>query len=268
MVFTLTQQQVDFYNDQGFLLVRAAEHGLVNGKDLQLWASQVHDWPKERGKWMPYDEINVNGERQLMRTEKFVDYHPAFDGFLRGDGLTGVLERLSVAPMLLFKDKINYKSAWGNGFAAHLDAPAYDHIGEIEHITANLAVDSATTENGCLEVVPGSHKMDVHFLNGGQIHPDWEAAHEWLSVPLEPADILFFGSHLAHRSGPNRTAKPRAMVYATYAAAVEGNLRDKYYEHRRATFPPDHEREPGMAMDWERYGFAAPFAGSRPDVSV
>ena len=54
------------------------------------------------------------------------------------------------------------------------------------------------------------------------------------------ADILFFGSHLAHRSGLNRTPKPRAMVYATYAAAEEGNLRDKYYEHRRATFPPDH----------------------------
>ncbi len=54
------------------------------------------------------------------------------------------------------------------------------------------------------------------------------------------ADILFFGSHLAHRSGPNKTPKPRAMVYATYAATAEGNLRDKYYEHRRATFPPDH----------------------------
>ncbi|MAD81836.1 MAG: hypothetical protein CL912_02635 [Deltaproteobacteria bacterium] len=74
----------------------------------------------------------------------------------------------------------------GNGFAAHLDAPAYDHIGEIEHLTANLAVDPATAENGCLQVVPGSHKMYVHFLTGGQIHPDWEHAHEWISVPLEP----------------------------------------------------------------------------------
>jgi ectoine hydroxylase-related dioxygenase (phytanoyl-CoA dioxygenase family) len=34
----------------------------------------------------------------------------------------------------------------------------------------NLAVDTATSENGCLEVVPGSHKMDVPFLNRGQIH--------------------------------------------------------------------------------------------------
>jgi hypothetical protein len=60
----------------------------VNAKDLQLWAGQVQSWPKEKDKWMPYDEININGERQLMRTEKFVDYHPEFDAFLRGEGLT------------------------------------------------------------------------------------------------------------------------------------------------------------------------------------
>jgi 2-aminoethylphosphonate dioxygenase len=74
----------------------------------------------------------------------------------------------------------------GNEFAAHLDAPAYNHIGEIEHVTANFAVDSATVENGCLEVVPGSHRMNASFLKGGQIHPDWEATHDWVSVPLEP----------------------------------------------------------------------------------
>lgn len=32
--------------------------------------------------------------------------------------------------------------------------------------------------------------MDVHFLTGGQIHPDWENTHEWISVPLEPGKDL------------------------------------------------------------------------------
>jgi ectoine hydroxylase-related dioxygenase (phytanoyl-CoA dioxygenase family) len=88
--------------------------------------------------------------------------------------------------MLLFKDKINYKGPNGNGFSAHLDAPAYDHIGKIEHITANICVDAATPENGCLEVVPGSHKMEPKFIQGGRIHPDWEMSQEWLSIPLQP----------------------------------------------------------------------------------
>jgi ectoine hydroxylase-related dioxygenase (phytanoyl-CoA dioxygenase family) len=143
--------------------------------------------------------------------------------------------------MLLFKDKINYKLAAGNGFAAHLDAPAYDHISKIEHLTANFAVDEATLENGCIEVVPGSHKMDVELAHGGAISKAWEDDHEWTAVPLRPGDVLLFGSHLAHRSGPNRSSTRRSMIYATYHGKSDGeDLRQRYYKHRRENFPPDN----------------------------
>lgn len=143
--------------------------------------------------------------------------------------------------MLLFKDKINYKSPRGNGFQAHLDAPAYDHIGRIEHITANIAIDAATAANGCLQVVPKSHRMDVELAHGGRITDSWDAAHEWVSVPLEPGDILIFGSHLAHKSEANATEFRRASLYATFHSRSDGvDLREKYYAHRRVAFPPDH----------------------------
>jgi ectoine hydroxylase-related dioxygenase (phytanoyl-CoA dioxygenase family) len=164
--------------------------------------------------------------------------------------------------MLLFKDKINYKGPGGNGFLAHTDAPAYDHVGKIGHVTANICVDEATKANGYLEVVPGSHNIDIPFINGGRIDPAWEASHEWVPVPLQPGmsfvsvqwqistwpdswcvagDILFFGSYLAHRSGPNRSNTFRSMVYATYYSTAHGlDLREKYYAHRRIEFPPDH----------------------------
>ena len=169
--------------------------------------------------------------------------------------------------MLLFKDKINYKLAGGNGFAAHIDAPAYSHIGAptIEHLTANLAIDTATAANGCLEVVPRSHTAAIPCSHGGHITAEWEAAHEWLSVPLEPGDMLLFGSHLAHRSGANKTGGARSMVYATYAGRSEGEkLREQYYADRRAMFPPEHERDVGVeySAGWERYAFAAPFSRS------
>lgn len=144
--------------------------------------------------------------------------------------------------MLLFKDKINYKAAKGNGFQAHLDAPAYDHIGKIEHVTANFAIDAATRENGCLEVVPGSHRMEnVELVEGGRISDAWCDAHDWVEVPLERGDVLIFGSHLAHRSAANNTSSPRASLYATFHARSDGEgLRQKYYAHRRVAFPPDH----------------------------
>lgn len=191
--------------------------------------------------------------------------------------------------MLLFKDKINYKLARGNGFPAHLDAPAYDHIGRIDHITANFAIDPATLENGCLDVVPGSHKMEVPCIDGGgRIDPNWEAKQNWVSVPLEAGDVLIFGSRFAHRSAENKTDKARASLYATFHMKKDGlDLRQRYYKHRRANFPPDHgkyipiccsgiilmyylEREEGndYAEGFKTYGFAAPFISKSADKAV
>jgi 2-aminoethylphosphonate dioxygenase len=155
--------------------------------------------------------------------------------------------------MLLFKDKINYKLPKGNGFQAHLDAPAYDHIGRIEHVTANVAIDAATLANGCLEVVPGSHRMEIDFAHGGRITDEWEASHEWTTVPLDVGDILIFGSHLAHRSGPNNTNDRRASLYATFYGRSEGDdLREKYYAHRRVAFPPDHGEYLSLCFAFEK----------------
>jgi len=85
--------------------------------------------------------------------------------------------------MVLFKHKISYKLPNGNGVQAHLDAPAYDHIGRVEHLTANIAADAATMERRCLEVVPGSHRMDVRLAEGGRISEAWERGFQWGTCP-------------------------------------------------------------------------------------
>ena len=258
----LSQEQLEHFKTQGFLVLRASEHGLIDPAILQDWTQQVRHLPREKGKWMPYDEITPGGERQLMRTENFADYHDGFNGLLNGIELRGLLGQVAGDEMLLFKDKINYKLPGGNGFGAHLDAPAYDHIGEIEHTTANLAVDPATIANGCVEVVPGSHRMNVELAEGGRIAPAWEESHEWMPVELDAGDLLMFGSHLAHRSAPNKTAKARSSVYATYHCVSDGpDLKERYYIDRRENFPPDHERVPGKdyGAGVKRYAFAAPF---------
>jgi len=258
----LSQQQLDHFKTQGYLILRVREHGLIDPTTLQEWTQEIRTLPRENGKWMPYDEITSSGERQLMRTENFADYHAGFSSLLNGVDLRGILGQVAGDEMLLFKDKINYKLPGGNGFGAHLDAPAYDHIGEIEHTTANLAVDPATIANGCVEVVPGSHLMKVDLAEGGRIDPAWEANHNWVPVELDSGDLLIFGSHLAHRSASNKTGKPRSSVYATYHCVSDGrDLKERYYIDRRENFPPDHERVPGKdyGAGVKRYAFAAPF---------
>ncbi|KAK5167162.1 uncharacterized protein LTR77_007892 [Saxophila tyrrhenica] len=258
----LNPSQLDHFNTQGYLILRQSEHDLIDPGTLQQWTSEIRSLPREHGKWMPYDEVTATGERQLMRTENFADYHTGYSSLLHGAALRGILGQLTRDEMLLFKDKINYKLAGGNGFNAHLDAPAYDHIGFIEHTTANLAVDAATIANGCVEVVPGSHRLDVELAEGGRISEAWEDSQTWKPVELGEGDLLIFGSHLAHRSKRNGTSKARSSVYATYHMRKDGeDLRARYYADRRENFPPDHERVPGKdyGAGVKRYAFAAPF---------
>jgi hypothetical protein len=253
-ILRLTPSQIEHFDDEGYLVLRRGEHNLISPSTLHQWTNEVRDLPRENEKWMPYDEVTATGERQIMRTENFVDFHEGFSSLLHGEALTGILAQLTRDNMRLFKDKINYKLAGGNGFAAHLDAPAYDHISEIEHTTANFAVDAADIANGCVEVVAGSHKTDVELVDGtGEISASWEAQATWIPVELEEGDLLIFGSHLAHRSKANTTSKPRASIYATYYNTSDGqDLRNKYYEDRRLNFPPDHGMLPLECMTWHR----------------
>lgn len=93
--------------------------------------------------------------------------------------------------------------------------------------------------NGCLEVVPGSQVAKIPLGDDRCITPKWVAAHEWIPVELKTGtslleflifkswrkslircvtvgEFLVFGSHLAHRSGPNNSEFGRAAIYATY----------------------------------------------------
>lgn len=46
-------------------------------------------------------------------------------------------------------------SGWLNSYRA------YTHAGAINHLTFLLAVDDMNLQNGCLEVVPGSHRETI-----------------------------------------------------------------------------------------------------------
>jgi 2-aminoethylphosphonate dioxygenase len=91
----LTSAQIESYRENGFLLLRAGEHNLVKPEQLKKWTDEVANWPRVKGKWMPYDEININGQKQLMRTEKFADYHENFRELLFGEEIADLLKQLS-----------------------------------------------------------------------------------------------------------------------------------------------------------------------------
>jgi ectoine hydroxylase-related dioxygenase (phytanoyl-CoA dioxygenase family) len=55
---------------------------------------------------------------------------------------------------------------------------------------------------------------------------------DWRPVEVSAGDVVFFDSHVPHRSGPNRSTPPRRALYLTYNATSEGALRSEYYDQR------------------------------------
>lgn len=92
----LTADHLAIFERDGFLHLPAQEHGLVpDTAALRQWADEIYQWPLERGKWMPYDEVNQEGKRLVMRTEKIVDYHSGAQSLLCGDGVRSMLQQLT-----------------------------------------------------------------------------------------------------------------------------------------------------------------------------
>jgi ectoine hydroxylase-related dioxygenase (phytanoyl-CoA dioxygenase family) len=188
----------------------------------------------------------VDGERQLCRVEDFLPYHPALSVFLQEGALSVVLEELLGEQAVLYKEKINFKLPGGAGFTPHQDAPAFTTFGQSYHVTLMLSVDPATVQNGCLEVVDGYHGQGLlPQASDGTLDAAWSEAQVWKPIETEPGDILLFDSFVPHRSGPNRSEKPRRAMYITYNKQSEGQYRAQYFVRKREAFPPECERVPG-----------------------
>ena len=86
---------------------------------------------------------------------------------------------------------VNYKLAGSGGFSPHIDSTAYTHVKNIKHLTILMAVDASNTSNGGLEVVEGSHLMDVPIDKDNCIQKSWVEKQIWAPVELEPGETFF-----------------------------------------------------------------------------
>lgn len=91
-----------------------------------------------------------------------------------------------------------------------------------------LALSEATLENGCLWVVPGSHKAGVIFehvpdqrpaANRGYLEIVGQDVSTQAPALMQPGDVLFFHSYLMHRSTDNVANVRRAAMVYHYALA-------------------------------------------------
>ena len=109
----------------------------------------------------------------------------------------------------------------------------------------SIAVDPATRENGCMQVLKGSHHMGriTHALTGEQAGADLERVEEakkrleLVYCEMAPGDALFFHCNLLHRSDQNRSDNARWSLICCYNAARN----DPYREAHHPSYTPLHK---------------------------
>ena len=108
-------------------------------------------------------------------------------------------------------------AAWGQPW--HQDS-FYFPFDRAPQVGFWLAVTEATLENGCLWVLPGSHREPVHEhvpdrragANVGYMEIVDHDFSDELPVTMAPGDLLIFHSHLMHRSKENESNGLRAAI--------------------------------------------------------
>lgn len=93
-------------------------------------------------------------------------------------------------------------------------------------ISVMVALTEASKENGCLQVIKGSHKLGRvnHGFAGEQVGADMVMVNNALQTmalvycELEPGDALLFHSNLLHRSEANLSERPRWSIISCYSS--------------------------------------------------
>jgi hypothetical protein len=122
-------------------------------------------------------------------------------------------------------------------------------------ISVMVALTKANKENGCLQVIKGSHKLGRvnHGFAGEQVGADMVMVDnalktmELVYVELEPGDTLLFHSNLLHRSEANLADYPRWSIISAYSA--QSNL--AYNETSKSWNTPVETVPDEAILEWE-----------------
>ncbi len=124
-----------------------------------------------------------------------------------------------------------------------------------------VAITDANKENGCLQVIKGSHKMGriEHGFAGEQVGASQHYVDlalktmELVYVEIKAGDALFFHSNLLHRSEANLSDKPRWSLISVYNRSE--NI--PYNEPSQSSTVPLQAVPDEALMTWETEGIGA-----------
>jgi len=237
----LTAAQIQQYNDDGYIVLK----GMLNPEQIALLGRTA----REDRVLDQHSFGKADGEGGTVRLSLW--NHPTdtvYGAIARSESIVGVAEQLLEGEVYHYHSKMIMKDAKvGGAWAWHQDYGYWYQNGVLYPLltSAFIAVDRANRENGCMQVIKGSHLIGriEHTLTGEQAGANLERVEEILKVlplvyvEMEPGDVLYFHSNTLHRSDQNKSDNPRWSIICCYNAARN----NPYKEAHHPRYTPLHK---------------------------
>jgi len=254
LMHKFTPAQVELYNRQGYIILKGfckpdeinkLYQTALDDNAMRVNALDVNDKSGKKSKLSLWFTPGNDVFGYLTRSEKMVS---AVKQLLGGD-----------TPVCHFHSKLMQKEPKvGGAWEWHQDY-GYWYKNQFmfpdELISIMVALTAANKENGCLQVIKGSHKLGRvnHGFAGEQTGADMVMVNNALKtmeivyVELEPGDALIFHSNLLHRSEANLSDYPRWSLISCYN--LQSNLA---YNETSTSYKVPVDIVPDNAiLDWE-----------------
>jgi ectoine hydroxylase-related dioxygenase (phytanoyl-CoA dioxygenase family) len=218
--FELTPALLQEFDEQGYIIVP----GLFDAEEVDL-LGKIARADKQLAD-NATDRTDREGAitRLSLRNELGNDIYSAI---VRSPRVAGTMEGLLRDEVYHYHHKVMLKEPRvGGAWEWHQDYGYWYNFGCLFPTMAScyVAIDRATRENGCLQVIAGSQRMGRvdHGKSGGQTGADMERVEAALQrmplvyVEMEPGSALFFHGNLLHRSDKNTSENPRWSLICCY----------------------------------------------------
>ena len=222
----LTQEQIVDYHEKGYL-------GIENVFSATEVASlqKVTDKFVERSRTIEEDdtifELESGHTPQMPKVRRLrnpVGQDPVYDQALRNERVLDIVAQLIGPGIRTNGNKLNMKlSEMGSPVEWHQDWAFYPHTND-DLLAVGVCIDDMNEENGCLMVIPGSHKGKIydHHQDGCFIGAVTEANFDdsaAVKVELKAGGISIHHVRALHGSLPNTSDKPRRLLLFQLCAA-------------------------------------------------
>ncbi|MFI9543945.1 phytanoyl-CoA dioxygenase family protein [Streptomyces sp. NPDC052016] len=227
----LTETGLGQYRRDGFTVVR----GLFGRGEVQRLCAEfaaLHASGPVPGHFEPRPGTDpLHAYPRVMQPHEF---HPPARRVLLDARLREVLETLLGEEVLAAQSMFYFKPPGARGQALHQDN-FYLRVEPGTCVAAWLACDVIDRENGGLEVVPGTHLMDLFCPE--EADAELSFAREYVPPPaglaaapvdMAPGDVLFFNGSLVHGSQPNRSPRFRRSFIGHYVGRSTARIGSYY----------------------------------------